>query len=460
MALIKIARVRFATDGSMASITNTPGSAFRGAVEALIQDVASGIIANDPTIVQAAENAVSAALAAEDVAIHGERAIPQDIVSDVALWGVRTPRKRLLLWIDSLGRIRNPYLDAALANASAGGPILVVPVLGQSTATQAMPAWAPHAFSNSRVYQWNSGTGSMDPVSLSDSWIGSGIGRELARVNPGARVLIVPCGQGATGFTSTSINPPPQGYNYFEGGTWDRHLTADPRNLVDRAEARVAAALAHAQSLDPTSKLIGWVWDQGQNDRAMPDYETAIDDLIAHLRSVWGSDLPVVVGGLIEEWAADPTENAGAIMSVLRDTPRRADRCAYVAAPFGSADQVSNPIHATPWFAEAHGVVLAEGLRRAMQATPGAPPTLVSGIRVVRSGAEAIISWDAAPTRVTAYELDYSTDSGSTWTPASLVEPVRTDVTLTGLTASDPLWVRMRVVTPSGTSDNTLTVKG
>lgn len=64
MALVKIERVRFATDESMATITNTSGSKFRLALEALLQQVAAGVIANDPTIVEAAEAAVAAAVEA------------------------------------------------------------------------------------------------------------------------------------------------------------------------------------------------------------------------------------------------------------------------------------------------------------------------------------------------------------------------------------------------------------
>lgn len=427
--------------------------------EEIVEQEVTEQLAGSQAVIDAAAAAVDEALAAEDIAIHGERAVTQDRKVDDWLWGVKSPRGKRLLWLDQAGRLHNPILDQMLA-AGEAAPFLVVPILGQSTATQAEPAWAEHAFSNARVYQWNAAAGSIDLMPLSASWIGSGIGRELARQNPGARILIVPCGQGATGFTSTSINPPPAGYNYFAGGTWDRTLTADPNNLVVRAISRVNAALNAAKAQHPESKIIGWVWDQGQNDRALATYDQKLDDLIAYLRTQWGASTPVAIGGLIEEWAAEPDQNATAIMQKLRDTPRRVAYCAYDAAPLGSGDQTTSNIHATPWAAEEHGRILAGTLRRAMQATPAAPPTLVGGIRIRRSGTEAVVSWDAAPTRVTAYQLDYSTDSGATWQAAAIAEPVRTDLTLTGINATAPLWVRLRVVTPNGTSANTLTVKG
>lgn len=69
MPLVKIDRVRFATDQSMATITNTSGSAFRSALADLIQAIAVGIISGNPTIVAAAEAAVAAALSAQRIVL-------------------------------------------------------------------------------------------------------------------------------------------------------------------------------------------------------------------------------------------------------------------------------------------------------------------------------------------------------------------------------------------------------
>lgn len=509
MALIYWGQVEAASDQTMATITRTAGTAFRGA----LYDLIDAVLAGNPDVVEAAEQAAKAAvdaeLAARDIAIHGQRGIhiegavdgyfsatlspgrrlleglkrtgekylariltPRPISwvgggqagyvkSDESLWvGAVSPRGRKLVWLDKTGRLRNPVIDQLVESGTDGGPFLVVPILGQSTATQAVAPWSPAAFSNSRVYTWSNGQ--IVQLSQSATYIGSGIARELARQNPGTRILLVPCGVGSSGFSTTSINPAPEGYNFLEGaGTWDRNLTEDPDNRVVRTVSQVSAALNGAISQNPGSRLIGFVWHQGQSDRTRhATYADKLDDLIAYLRGLWGATLPVAIGGLIEEWAADPGQVADGIMRVLRDTPRRVDFCTYEAAPVGSGDQVQNVIHAAPPWAEEHGKRLAGALLRARLAAPTAPPALVGPPRITRSGTEAIISWDAAPTRVTGYELDYSTNSGGSWQAATISEPVRTDLTLAEITATAPVWVRMRVLTPAGISADTLIAKG
>ena len=60
--LIYWGSVSAASDVTMATIINTQGTQTRAAIEALIQDVAAAIIADDPTIIAAAEAAVADAL--------------------------------------------------------------------------------------------------------------------------------------------------------------------------------------------------------------------------------------------------------------------------------------------------------------------------------------------------------------------------------------------------------------
>lgn len=64
MALVPIGRVKFATDESMATITNTSGSAFRAALIALLELVAADVISDDPAIRAAVIAAIDEQLAA------------------------------------------------------------------------------------------------------------------------------------------------------------------------------------------------------------------------------------------------------------------------------------------------------------------------------------------------------------------------------------------------------------
>lgn len=65
MPLTRWGEFAYATDQSMATITNTPETQFRDALEALLELIAAGIISGNPTIIAAAEAAVANALTAK-----------------------------------------------------------------------------------------------------------------------------------------------------------------------------------------------------------------------------------------------------------------------------------------------------------------------------------------------------------------------------------------------------------
>lgn len=65
MAMIHWGSVSAASDKTMATITRTAGTEFRAALEDLLEDVAAAIIAGNPAIIEAAEQAVADALARE-----------------------------------------------------------------------------------------------------------------------------------------------------------------------------------------------------------------------------------------------------------------------------------------------------------------------------------------------------------------------------------------------------------
>lgn len=65
MAMILWGTLDAASDQTMATITETEGTQFRAALEDLLETIAAGVIANDPAIIEAAEEAVRDALASE-----------------------------------------------------------------------------------------------------------------------------------------------------------------------------------------------------------------------------------------------------------------------------------------------------------------------------------------------------------------------------------------------------------
>lgn len=62
MPLTRWGELAYATDQSMATITNTPDTQFRSALEELLEAIAVAIISGNPTLIAAAEAAVANAL--------------------------------------------------------------------------------------------------------------------------------------------------------------------------------------------------------------------------------------------------------------------------------------------------------------------------------------------------------------------------------------------------------------
>lgn len=67
MAYTKRGTIRVATDTSMTAVLNNTSSQFRAELIDLLEDVAAGVIADNPAIIAAAEAAVAAALANAEI---------------------------------------------------------------------------------------------------------------------------------------------------------------------------------------------------------------------------------------------------------------------------------------------------------------------------------------------------------------------------------------------------------
>ena len=114
--------------------------------------------------------------------------------------------------------------------------------------------------------------------------------------NPNVDLILIPCADGGTGFTSNDWNP---GNTVYEA-------------MVTRTAAAFAAY--------PDMELKGFLWHQGERDKgAAPRalwadaWNTMIDDFIA--RSVMTTETPTVLGGLFEN-DADATAMSAVIEGV------------------------------------------------------------------------------------------------------------------------------------------------
>lgn len=341
-------------------------------------------------------------------------------------------------------------------------PIDILIVAGQSNATERSSLPVSVADTDPRILRWNQSSGLMEQVSASAvEWIGSGFAREYVKNVPNRRVLIVPAALGSTGFTTTSVTPPAAGYTYVSGGgTWDRNLTADPVNLPAQLITKTQGALAAAGS---GARIVGMLWSQGESDRgAMTQaaYAAAVDDLFSYVRTTLAlPTLPIVIGSMTPETIWDGGSTTQDIHKAILDTPRRVVNTSYVWGPPNMVEYLNSRVHWSPQGqAQRARVMATDGLYRARLNVTAANPVQPQNLRITRSGTAVSINWDAPPARVTAYALEMSTDSGTTWVAQTLVGPIITEHQATA-TATLPVWVRAKSTNEVGTSDWTREAK-
>jgi hypothetical protein len=206
-------------------------------------------------------------------------------------------------------------------------PYLVVPILGQSNAFGMGLPLDRHDKPHPLVHQWaNSGPSKntvvlgVDPLlhETPSRRVGFGVtfGKELATATDRA-VLLVPCARGDTSFH------PKNGY------TWDIADTKTRRNLYREAVSAIDAALARY----PGSTVAAVLWHQGESDvplMSAADYQRKLDALFADLRARYGSQLPIILGGMVPEEMERSGKDYAPINAVHADTPRRIPRTAFV----------------------------------------------------------------------------------------------------------------------------------
>lgn len=459
MALIKIARVRFATDESMAMVTRDTSSAFRGALEDLLAQVAAGVIANDPTIIAAAEAAVAQALEDSGLVRFVDPAIPNDTTaSDTYSFAVLDQLHRVSdLALDLDGRLHQNTINRIAQRLGVFDGVSGVPgwdiVIAAGQSNSGDPdAPVPGIYSNDpRVLQWaNGNTDDLDPTVTA---IGPEFAREYIHTPqaPPRTVVVARVGSGGTGFTTSSISPAPSGYK-SGSGTWDRTLISDPNNYV---EMLLNTANAMLSAGGAGSRIVAILWSQGEVETngeptlTKTEYAVALDDLIGHVRSELGdTDIPWIIGSTNPNWYTQQADRR-AICEALAETPIRMTRTAYVWGPEGMTDRDTSEIH---WSAAGQMYRAREmarnGLIAALMNQSGTEPAAVQNLRSRRSGNQLTIEWDRPLSHVSSISVETSTD-GTTWTAATLdaAHGARASAT-----ASGAVTVRVSVTNGKGTA--------
>lgn len=328
---------------------------------------------------------------------------------------------------------------------------------GQSNAAVSAGVSPPAGLfeTNPRLWKWNRATGAIVPLPTSEGFLLPSFAREYIKTVPDdVHVLVVPCAWGETGFTTTSLASQ-SGYTTVTNGTWDRTLTADPKNLyammvADLAAARVAAAPLSSEA----PKVAALLWSQGEADIALTEsaYAAKLDDLIAQFRTDTGlSTLPVLIGSMTPEYVAQ-TSAAVPVQTALTDTPRRVQRTAFIHGPKGltRSDQ-ANHIHYSMPGQNRRGRLFCEALPRAIWNYNGIYADPPQNLRASRSGTTLTVELDPSPLRATVHTVEVSADDGATWSPVTLTGGA---IGLTG-TATVPATGALRVRASTANEINT-----
>lgn len=124
----------------------------------------------------------------------------------------------------------------------------------------------------------------------------------------GRKVIIIPCGQGDTGFRKQRWN------------------TGD--DLYQDAVIRTNYILKY----HPNSRVVAILWHQGEADLNYCPYQSALDAMIVNMRkdivSPAGEMIPFILGGMVPYWVAkDPARQL--LNNIIKNTPGRVSRCGF-----------------------------------------------------------------------------------------------------------------------------------
>jgi hypothetical protein len=207
-------------------------------------------------------------------------------------------------------------------------------------------------------------------------------GKTYAGMIPGNRkVLLVPVAKGATYLVAQTAEWSP-------GDGTSNGLVASGY-LYENAILQANAALAAAQVLYPSSRIVGTIWLQGESDAAYTvsqiRYASALKALIQGFRNrmTGAQNSWFLIAGMIGEYVANvdgTTAAYGPIDLAHQQVAAEVSRCAYVAGVSGYQFSPSNKVHYNTTGARIMGCGLSTVLGKALtyRGTDSTAPTILS----------------------------------------------------------------------------------
>ena len=124
----------------------------------------------------------------------------------------------------------------------------------------------------------------------------------------GRKILIIPCGQGDTGFRKQRWN---------KGD-----------DLYEDALTRAKFILKY----HPNSKMVAMLWHQGEADLNYSGYQSALDAMVINFRKDINHSLsgitPFILGGMVPYWV-DKDNARITLNNIIKNTPSRISRCGF-----------------------------------------------------------------------------------------------------------------------------------
>lgn len=363
MAMILWGTLDAASDQTMSFVTATPGTQFRRELMALIRDVAAGIIADDPAIIEAAQQALIEQIpemgivtAEEGYALeflddYQQVHLAVDDVSHAPrLRGSRSPSAELI-GVEGLEVVdANGYVIERVGLSSGGGgdalfrETHVIVLAGQSNmkgANGPLPPGSNEPLPNLfTVPQTGSSQGTLvqaveplvHPYGATSGTRGPGwpFARRYALEHPDVRVVIVPCAVPGTGMWGS------------EPFSWapSREGEAGINNLFVGAITRVNQAI----TLTGATRVAAILWHQGERDSTLgstgngtpgAQYIPELDAVATGFRSriTGAAQAPFIVGQLGYEYRQTAGGTVTQIDAAHQGIVDRVPRTGFAPAP-------------------------------------------------------------------------------------------------------------------------------
>lgn len=266
---------------------------------------------------------------------------------------------------------------------------------------------------------------------------GTKVGQRLAEASPNAEIVILNAAVGGSGLVTS---PAPGSWAVGYSGP-NPALTGIANTAIDRTLDLIETRRPGV----PVSSVIFWV--QGEADPATTEtaYSTALQAVVASLRSHLGStSVPFVAGAIVPEYGSGT--HVGTRRAVIK-VPSVLERAAYVPGVEngGGSQSVTDTIHYTRQAQEVLGDRMVEGYRRAVASTAASVPTKPLDVRASKQGGGVVVSWSLPMCRYTAFLVQYSI-AGSAWISVSRAVPMDVQETIPSISGE----IRVRVATVNG----------